>query len=150
MTVADDGQTRPGIAVNSRLLIPAAELTYRASRAGGPGGQHVNTSSTRIEVEWNVAESRVLSEAERGRLLDKLASRLDSRGVLRLVSAETRSQLQNRERVSERLADVVRAALVVPKVRKKTRPTKAAKERRLDTKKRRSVAKRDRRWKGDD
>ena len=110
----------------------------------------MNTSSTRIEVEWNVARSLALSDTERSRLLEKLASRIDGGGVLRLVSAETRSQLQNRGRVTERLAEMVRAALVVPKARKKTRPSKAAKERRLDTKKRRSAAKRDRRWRSDD
>jgi ribosome-associated protein len=149
VTVRDDA---PGdrIAVNARLSIPLSELRMRASRAGGPGGQHVNTSSTRIEVEWEIPASRVLSATDRALLLVKLASRLDSSGTLRIVSAETRSQAQNRERAIARLAEVVRVALVVPKTRKKTKPSKGAKEQRLDAKKRRSAAKRDRRWSGDD
>lgn len=136
--------------VNARVSIPLSELRMRASRAGGPGGQHVNTSSTRIEVEWAIPASRALSDPDRDRLILKLASRLDSSGTLRIVSAETRSQAQNRERALARLAEVVRIALVVPKVRKKTKPSKGAKEQRLDAKKRRSAAKRDRRWSSDD
>ncbi len=148
MTLSDEGPS--GLRVNGRLRIPLTELHLSATRAGGPGGQHVNTSSTRVEVEWNVRESRSLLEPERTLLLAKLASRLDSRGTFRLVSAETRSQAQNRERVLDRLATVVRAALVVPKTRRKTKPTRASKEKRLDTKKRRSAVKRDRRQRSDD
>lgn len=146
----DDPAPRDRLAINSRVAIPLAELTIRASRAGGPGGQHVNTSSTRIEVEWGIAQSRAISDDERQRLLAKLASRLDTSGALRIVCAETRSQAQNRERALARLAEVVRAALVVPKARKRTKPSRGAKEARLDEKKRRSAAKRDRRWSGDD
>lgn len=138
------------VPVNGRVAIPMSEIEIRASRAGGPGGQHVNTSSTRIEVAWNIASSRAISHDERERLSAKLASRLDSSGTLRIVSAETRSQVQNRERALARLASVVRAALVVPKARKRTRPSRGAKEARLETKKRRSAVKRDRRWSGDD
>ena len=136
--------------VDAGLSIPRHELQLRATRAGGPGGQHVNTSSTRIEVAWEIPASRALSATDRARLMERLASRLDSVGTLRVVSAETRSQAQNRERALERLAATVRAALVVPKARKRTKPTRAAKEARLDDKKRRSAAKRDRRWSGDD
>jgi ribosome-associated protein len=145
-----DGVPNDRLPVNARVSIPLSELRMRASRAGGPGGQHVNTSSTRIEVEWEIPASRALSDADRERLLIKLASRLDSSGTLRIVSAETRSQAQNRERAMARLVEVVRVALVVPKTRKKTKPSKGAKEKRLDAKKRRSAAKRDRRWSGDD
>src|SRR5213075_2639473 len=84
--------------INGHLAIPRAELTVRASRSGGPGGQHVNTSSTRIEVVWNVATSRVLRDADRQRLLEKLAARLDGEGNLRIVASDSRSQRQNRER----------------------------------------------------
>ncbi len=147
MTRSDDD--RSGLRINGRVRIPLTELQLSATRAGGPGGQHVNTSSTRVEVEWNVQESRALLESERARLLEKLASRLDTSGSLRLVSAETRSQAQNRERVLDRLATVVRAALIVPKSRRKTRPTRASKEKRLDSKKRRSAVKRDRRDRGE-
>ncbi len=147
MTLLGDGDR---LLVNPRVSIPLAELVIRASRAGGPGGQHVNTSSTRIEVSWTIPASRALSEADRARLLSRLASRLDAEGTLRIVSAETRSQKQNRERALSRLAEVVAAALVVPKARRKSSTPRRAKEARLETKKRRSAVKRDRRWSGDD
>lgn len=142
----DDGRLH----VTARVAIPAAELTVRASRAGGPGGQHVNTSSTRVEVTWNLRTSAALSGEERARLEERLASRLDARGALRVVSTETRSQSQNRELALERLAALVRQGLAVPKARRATKPTKASRERRLETKKRRSTQKRDRRWKAED
>lgn len=142
----DDGR----LAVNARVAIPAAELEIRATRAGGPGGQHVNTSSTRVEVTWGALGSAALSESDRARVAERLATRLDARGTLRVVAADTRSQTQNRELALQRLAALVREALVVPKVRRATRPTRASKERRIDTKKRRSTQKRDRRWKGED
>lgn len=131
--------------ISAQLAIPRAELRYQASRSGGPGGQHVNTSSTRIELYWDVATSQALTDAQRSRLLTRLAPRLDTAGRLRLVSAAHRSQLQNREAVTKRLQTVVAAALKVPKVRRPTRPTQASKERRLDSKKRRAAIKRDRR-----
>jgi ribosome-associated protein len=105
----------------------------------------VNTSSTRIEVWWDVAGSPALTEEQRARLLARLASRLDSTGRLRLVSSGSRSQLRNREEVTERLRDLVAAALRVPKPRKRTRPSRAAKAARLEAKRRRSATKRERR-----
>jgi ribosome-associated protein len=127
------------------LHLPLSELEYRASRSGGPGGQHVNTSSTRVEVWWNVADSPSLTPEQRDRLLARLGSRLDSSGRLRLVSSGTRSQLRNREDATARLRDMVAAALVVRKKRKPTRPTASAKAARLDAKRRRSDLKRRRR-----
>jgi ribosome-associated protein len=131
--------------VGPTLGIPLAELVYRASRSSGPGGQHVNTSSTRIELVWDIAVSNAVTEEQRARLLTRLASRLDSTGRLRLVSGETRSQLRNREAVTERLRDVVARALVVPKRRKRTRVPPAEKAARLEAKRRRSDLKRTRR-----
>jgi ribosome-associated protein len=131
--------------VSPDLRVPLAELEFRASRSGGPGGQHVNTSSTRVEVTWDVAGSPALSEEQRQQLLVRLASRLDGTGRLRLVSSSTRSQLRNREDVTERLREVVAQALVVPKTRKRTRTPRAAKAARLESKRRRSATKRDRR-----
>jgi ribosome-associated protein len=131
--------------VSPDLRVPLAELEFRASRSGGPGGQHVNTSSTRVEVTWDVAGSPALSEEQRQRLLVRLASRLDGTGRLRLVSSSTRSQLRNREDVTERLREVVALALVVPKTRKRTRTPRAAKAARLENKRRRAATKRDRR-----
>jgi ribosome-associated protein len=135
----------PFLDVTPDLRVPFAELEFRATRSGGPGGQHVNTSSTRVEVTWDVAASPALREDQRQRLLVRLASRLDSTGKLRLVSSGTRSQLRNREDVTERLREVVAQALVIPKARKRTRPTRAAKAARLESKRRRAATKRDRR-----
>lgn len=135
----------PSLDVSPALRLPLAELEYRASRSGGPGGQHVNTSSTRVEVWWDVAASPSLSEEQRARLLSRLASRLDGAGRLRLVSSGTRSQLRNREEVTERLRELVAKALVVPKARKRTRPSRAAKAARLEQKRRRAAVKRERR-----
>jgi len=127
------------------FVVPEAELDIRATRAGGPGGQHVNKASTRIEVVWDVAASPALSDAQRARLLATLASRLDGRGRLRVVADATRSQLRNRERAVARLHEIVRAALRVPRRRKPTRPSKAAVERRLEAKRQRGARKRGRR-----
>jgi ribosome-associated protein len=131
--------------VTPSLRIPMAELEYRASRSGGPGGQHVNTSSTRVEVWWDVAGAPSLSEEQRALLLEKLATRLDSSGRLRLVSGASRSQLRNREDVTSRLRSVVAEALKVRKKRRATRPSKAAKAARLEAKRRRGSIKRERR-----
>jgi len=136
--------------INGRLTIPRAELRYLASRSGGPGGQHVNTSSTRIELWWDVSASTALSSLQRERLLTRLAPRLDRAGRLRIVSEEHRSQLRNREAATERLRELVAAALVVPRTRKPTRPPAASRQRRLDDKKRRGETKRQRRRPGDE
>jgi ribosome-associated protein len=131
--------------ITSALFLPLTELDYRATRSGGPGGQHVNTSSTRIEVWWDVRSSPSLTEEQRARLLERLSSRLDGDGRLRVVASESRSQLRNREAATERLRDLVASALAVPKPRKRTRPSRAAKAARLEAKRRRSALKRDRR-----
>jgi ribosome-associated protein len=131
--------------ISPALRLPLAELEYRASRSGGPGGQHVNTSSTRVEVWWDIAGSPSVSEEQRARLLSRLASRLDGSGRLRLVSSGSRSQLRNREEVTDRLREIVARALLVPKRRKPTRPTRAAKAARLEAKRRHSTKKRERR-----
>ncbi len=127
--------------INERLSIPRHELGARASRAGGAGGQHVNTSSTRIEILWNVRTSAALDEETRARLVEKLATRIDSEGVIRVVASDRRSQRQNRESAEERLAELVRKALVVPKKRRATKPSRASKERRITEKKRRGETK---------
>lgn len=136
--------------VNPDLSIPRHELSFRATRAGGPGGQHVNTSSTRIELLWNVEGSRALSDEQRQRLRDKLASRLDAAGNVRIVASAFRSQTRNRDDAEERLAALVRRALAVPKSRKKTRPTRGSVEQRLEFKKKLSEKKAKRRAPGDD
>jgi ribosome-associated protein len=130
------------LAVDGGVRIPRTELSYRATRSGGPGGQHVNTTATRVELTWNVIASPALDDAQRARVLERLGTRIDGNGVLRLVSDARRSQLRNREAVTERLRTLVAAALHEPKPRRPTRPTAASKEERLAGKRRRSEAKR--------
>ena len=142
--------TEGPLVVDGDVSIPRHELAFRASRSGGPGGQHVNTSSTRVEVLWNVGRSRVLTDEQRQRLHAKLGSRLDSEGNVRVVGSAYRSQARNRDDAEQRLAALVRRALIVPKTRKKTRPTRTAVEGRLRSKKLASKKKRDRRTPHDD
>jgi len=132
------------LAVNDSLSIPRTELDIRVSRSSGAGGQHVNKTSSRVEIFWNVVGSRALSEEQRARLQEKLASRLTTEGSIRVVASDMRSQSRNRELAEERLADLVRRALVIPRKRRATKPTRAAKEARLESKKRHSTKKRDR------
>ena len=137
--------TREALVVTSSLTIPRAELLFRASRAGGAGGQHVNTSSTRIELLWDLTRSASVTDEQRERLLSKLAARLDAEGFVRVVASARRSQQQNREEAEQRLAQLVRQALVVPKTRRKTKPGRAAKEKRLSEKRRHAERKQNRR-----
>jgi len=132
----------PWLSAGHRLRIPRAEVSYRASRAGGPGGQHVNTSSTRIELWWNVRESGAPSTEQRALLEERLGHRLDQDGWLRLVEAGSRSQLRNREAVTERFLKLVDHALKPKRVRKPTRIPKAEKQRRLESKRQRASVKR--------
>jgi ribosome-associated protein len=131
--------------VNDELSIPRSELEFRATRSGGPGGQHVNTSSTRIELLWNVHTSRALSDEQRERLRQRLSSRTDADGFVRIVSSENRSQLRNREAAESRLAETIRRALVKPRKRIPTRPSRSSREARLKDKRMRSEKKRMRR-----
>jgi ribosome-associated protein len=133
----------PGtLRVTDTVVVPRTELDYRASRSGGPGGQHVNTSSTRIELIWDVAGTPSLTEAQRARVQEKLANRINAEGRLLLAESGSRSQLQNREVVTARFVELLADALHVPRPRRKTRPPKAERERRLQAKKRRSEVKR--------
>lgn len=131
--------------VTPALSIPRWELEYRASRAGGAGGQHVNTSSTRIELLWNPGQSIALDDGTRALVVERLATRLDGEGWIRIVSSARRSQQQNREAAEARLAELVRGALVVRKKRRPTKPTRASKEARIAQKRKRSETKRQRR-----
>ncbi|HEY0811508.1 MAG TPA: alternative ribosome rescue aminoacyl-tRNA hydrolase ArfB [Longimicrobiales bacterium] len=132
------------ITVNSDLAIPRAELDYRATRAGGPGGQHVNTSSTKVELLWDVAKSPSITDEQRDLVMQKLRKRIGEDGMLRLTSATSRSQHQNKEDVTERFARMLADALRVPKRRKKTKMPRAVKEARLKAKKNRSRIKQQR------
>ena len=127
------------------FALPDAELEFRASRSGGPGGQHVNTSSTRAEVSWQVTASAALSPEQRNRVVARLRNRIDGEGWLRVYSSETRSQFRNRELARQRLEELVREALIPPKRRKATRVPFGEKKRRLEQKRRRGTTKQDRR-----
>ena len=129
------------VSINRRLSIPHAELELTATRSGGPGGQHANTSATRIQLAWDVAASPSLSERRRQLIRSRLANRIDQSGVLHLAADTHRSQHRNRQEVLERFADLVADALRPRKTRKKTRPTRASKERRLKAKKHRGRVK---------
>jgi len=134
-----DGRT--DIEITPTLSIPLDELKFRFSRAGGPGGQHVNKSETRVELSFDVANSPSLTEWQRQRILEKLAGQIDSAGVLHLVASSERSQLRNREEVIERFRRLLAAALRPRARRIPTRPTAASRERRLAKKHRRSEIK---------
>jgi ribosome-associated protein len=136
--------------VSPELRIPRDELSFRASRSGGPGGQHVNKTSTRIELIWNVRTSRALSEEQRSLLTAKLATRMDSEGEVRIVASDHRSQTRNRDAAEDRLSRLVRAALAVPKARRKTRPTRSGVEKRLQSKHAHSKIKRARKVRDDE
>jgi ribosome-associated protein len=132
--------------INDRVSIPLSELSFQASRSGGPGGQHVNTSSTRIELWWDLSSSPSLDDESRARVATRLASRLVDEGrLLRLVSSGSRSQTQNRAEVIKRFRALLAGALREVKPRKRTRPTRASKEARLAGKKQRGETKRQRR-----
>jgi ribosome-associated protein len=130
--------------VNSWLVIPASELTMRFSRSSGPGGQSVNTTDSRVELSFDVANSPVLPEWARSRALERLSSRLAG-GVLTVASSGERSQLMNRQEARERLAALLREAVAPPhRPRVATKPSKGARERRLQDKQHRSATKKNR------
>ena len=139
-----------GIRVTETVIIPRSELIARATRSGGPGGQHVNTSSTRIEITWDVLRTRALSDDERARVVPRLGARLSEEGTVRVVASDSRSQRQNRERAEARLGDLIRRALALPKARKRTRVPRRAVEARLEGKRRHRERKRQRRLKADE
>lgn len=136
---------RPARGLPRGLTIPDAELVERFSRSSGPGGQSVNTSDTRVELRWDVAASAALSEQQRARLLTELAQRLVD-GVLVVTASEHRSQLQNRTAARARLGNYVTEALQPPApARRASRPSRAARARRVEAKRQRGSLKASRR-----
>ncbi|MCB9506729.1 MAG: aminoacyl-tRNA hydrolase [Myxococcales bacterium] len=132
------------IEVTRSCTVPLAELVFSTSRSGGPGGQHVNTTESRVTLRWRPAESVALTDAQRERVLGRLASRLTSDGDLLLHCDTHRSQQRNREDVVARFVEIVRAALHVERARRATKPSRGAIERRLEAKRRNSDKKRQR------
>lgn len=121
------------------VAIPLAEIELRASRSSGPGGQHANVTASRIEAVFDVESSPSLTDGQRSRIVDRLGPRVTA------VAQDTRSQMRNRELALERLRERLAGALAVRRARRSTRPSRAARERRLTGKKRRGEIKRDRR-----
>ena len=126
------------------LAIPEDELTFTASRSSGPGGQHVNKVSTRITLLFDVAHSPSLSDVQRGRIMEKLRTRINREGVLRVVCQKHRSQLINRNEAAERFVNLLQRALEESPLRKKIPVPVAVKQHRLEQKKRQSLAKKER------
>lgn len=130
---------RESIQVTRSVSIPRFEIELRFSRSSGPGGQHAQKSDTRVEATFDVEASAALTEAQKRRVIAKAGP------VLRAVAQDERSQWRNRELATERLVEALREALRIPRKRKPTKPSKAARERRLEAKKRRGQVKRLRR-----
>jgi ribosome-associated protein len=127
------------VRVSPTLVLSASELSWRFSRSGGPGGQHANTADTRVEVRFDIAGSPSLGPRQRARLLERLGDEV------RVIASDERSQVRNRELALERLCDRLAAALRVDPPRRRTKPTKASVQRRLEAKRRQSARKSDRR-----
>jgi ribosome-associated protein len=124
------------VQITRSVSVPEEELEVQFARSGGPGGQHANTSSTKVELRFDVDGSRALSEGQKARIRSRLGNRITKDGVLVLQSSEYRSQTRNREAVLARFANLLGDALRPTKQRKRTRPSRASKERRLEAKRR--------------
>ncbi|MFJ4191974.1 alternative ribosome rescue aminoacyl-tRNA hydrolase ArfB [Kitasatospora sp. NPDC089509] len=134
------------IRVRGSVVVPDAELVWRFSRSSGPGGQHVNTSDSKVELRYDVAASKALPEVWRTRALERLANRLVDGRVLVIQASEFRSQWRNREAAGARLAALLSEACAPPpKARRATRPSRGMVQRRLENKKHRSELKQGRR-----
>lgn len=143
----DDDVEAPGparIRITPTCVIAASELSWSFSRSGGPGGQHANTSDTRVEVRFDVAGSPSLTESQRQRLLEKVGPEA------RAAAADERSQARNRDVALDRLRQQLADGLHRPQRRRTTKPSKAAKQRRLEAKRQQSQKKRSRRWRPGD
>ncbi len=128
--------------IDRRHLIPAAELELRVMRASGPGGQGVNTTDSAVEVRWAMADSEVLTAAEKQRVRDNLGTRLTKDDVFIVRASEHRSQHRNRDAARQRMAAMLAEAIVPPRSRRPTKPSRRARQRRLDEKRQRGEVKR--------
>lgn len=136
--------------VRDDVVVPASEFEWRYARAGGPGGQNVNKVNSRATLLWWPTRNRTLPDDARARLVASVRHRLSSEGQLAITSGESRDQERNRRICLERLRELILHALEPPIPRRPTAPTRASRARRLDDKRKRSRAKADRSWSGDD
>lgn len=142
-----DLHVAPGPGAPHGLVIPAVELVEQFSRASGPGGQGVNTTDTRVQLGFDLATTTALTDVQRTRVLERLANRLVGTTLV-INAAEFRSQRRNRDAARQRLAALLREAVVPPLQRRATKPTRGSQRRRLDRKRRRSETKQNRRAPG--
>lgn len=136
--------------IDERVLIPAADLAFAASRASGPGGQNVNKVASKVELRFDLRGTNALGPAVKQRLRALAGKRVDADGSLRIVSQRTRDQIRNRKDALDKLAELIRQALVPPVPRRPTRPTRGSQRRRLEEKRRVGAKKRLRTHVGDD
>jgi ribosome-associated protein len=137
------------IFVSAAVVVPAEALFVSAVRSSGPGGQNVNKTASKVELRVDLRKIEGLSAPQRERLLSRARPRLDADGFLRVTCQSTRSQQQNVEEAREKVRELVASSLVAPRKRIPTKPSRAAKARRLSEKKRNSDRKQARKWSGD-